>query len=366
MEPFKNKFNKNSVSFLANQIQEQSKDFKKTLFLKDIFLELDKLELKDRVELISKNLNKYLTKNYNENIKILLKTLSQKQDKEVYQQDGIEGFLVWPYTRYVANYGQDHFDESLAALIEMSKRFTSEFAIRYFLMRDYKKTMQFLKSNLNDPSHHTRRLICEGTRPNLPWGLKVSKINDNLAANKKILLKLQSDESLYVRKSVANHLNDISRLDKNLFFQIIDEFKKGEHQKWIIKKASRSLLKKGDPKALQVNGLDPHLKLDVNFEITPKKIQLGECLNLKLKILSRHNVPKKVLIQYAIHYVKKNNEHSRKVFFIAEKTITKELHLDKKIPLKKVTTREHYPGDHYLDIQINGTLYQRKKFNLSL
>ena len=89
-------------------------------------------------------------------------------------------------------------------------------------------------------------------------------------------------------------------------------------------------------------------------------------LNLKLKILSRHNVPKKVLIQYAIHYVKKNNEHSRKVFFIAEKTITKELHLDKKIPLKKVTTREHYPGDHYLDIQINGTLYQRKKFNLSL
>ncbi len=217
-------------------------------------------------------------------------------------------------------------------------------------------------------NEHIRRLASEGCRPRLPWGLSVPALKKDPAPVLVILEKLKEDESLYVRKSVANNLNDISRINPDLAVEIAEGWY-GENQRtnWIIKHACRSLLKKGDPRVLQIFGFENNDNLTVsNFRITPERLLIEESIEFSFSLASELEVPHKVRVEYAIDYVKANGKQSRKVFHLSEmewKGVRKKV-FTKKQSFKDMTTRRHYPGVHRITIIVNGAEKAALEFDL--
>ncbi len=257
MEPFKNIFNEQSVSAFSDHIMRAAgKIFDKRSFTNKINTTLTTLELKDRVRLISNTLHEHLTNSYAKNIDILLNSLADEES-----DNGITGFIAWPLLQYVEDYGRSDDETSFKAMYEMTKRFSAEFAIRPFLRKDDVSVFNILEKWLSDPNKHVRRLCSEGTRPNLPWGLKVPSLHDNLHRNLAILNKLKDDPEEYVRRSVANHLNDISRINPILMLETVTKWSKrnsSKEMRWLIRHATRTLLKQGHKDVLQLHGYNPN------------------------------------------------------------------------------------------------------------
>lgn len=359
MEPFKNIFNKEAVSQIAFFLEKSSHEFNKKSFIKDASTGLKQLELKDRVRHISHAMKVNLPGPYKKNIQIIKKSVGEEK---------INNFLIWPLAQYIEDEGLDDLKTSLSAMKELTKYFTSEFCIRPFLERYQDDIYQVLKNWAMDKSHHVRRLCSEGIRPNLPWGIKSHFVINNLEKGVEILELLKNDESEYVRKSVANHMNDISRIDEKLFLKTIKRWNKESKEKnmqKLIRHASRTLLKKGHPEVLKVHGYKKDLNIKIKASsLTPKKIKEGEYLNLSLNIKSNEAKSHPILVDYIIHF-KKLKGHSPIIFRLKDTVIKEDLIIDKKIHFKKVTTRKHYPGKHFLEIQVNGKSYLKKEFYLN-
>ncbi|MFT6630624.1 MAG: 3-methyladenine DNA glycosylase AlkC [Bacteriovoracaceae bacterium] len=378
MEPFKNIFNKNSVEKLALTIKSHCPQFEEKNFKRQINKTLNKLELKDRVRLIAQNLHIFLPFTYPKNLKLLLKILAPpKADKELLgiekeewsgQNDhGINGFMVWPLTQYVEDFGRENLKASMIAMREMTMRFSSEFSIRPFINLYEKEVFKELKTWKKDKNHHVRRLVSEGTRPKLPWGIKVEAVHKNLKRNVNLIYSLRNDESLYVRRSVANHLNDISYLDEELFIETLQRMGNTEKESWVKRHATRSLLKKGHTTALEMHGYDPNLNCRVAGQLSTKTIKEGDSfiINLEVSIAKKFS-DKKALIEYIIYYPKKNGQYSPKVFRLTDTHLKQKQTFEKRVHFKKVTTRTHYPGKYFIEIQINGRKYNRMEFELKI
>jgi 3-methyladenine DNA glycosylase AlkC len=368
MEPFKNIYNKKSITQLSKEIHLVDPDFDQENFFKIATKNLSKLEMKQRVDQIAYALSKSLVNHPHQTlIKILAPYKYHQNQKWQAETPGIYGFMVWPLTRYIELYERDNLKKSMKALYEMTKRFSSEFAIRSFIQQYDQEAYHYLEEWVNDKNYHVRRLVSEGTRPRLPWGKKVENINKNLERNILLLDQLVQDETLYVRKSVANHMNDISYFNQDLFFKTLKRWKKHKSKEvdWIIRHASRSLLKRGDPMALKLHGYKTHFKLKTKLNLSKKVIAEGDRFELTLKIKNQSKVSLKALIEYVIDYPKKNGQYSSKVFRLKDTIIKNHLEMTKSIHFKKVTTRTHYPGLHKVRIQINGQILQEAEFILN-
>ena len=378
MEPFKNKYNAKSVAKISKNIKDVYSSFNSKKFeasLNDRILK--SLEMKERVALIAQQIKAFLPKDYKTSINILVKTLAPEgayspeslgAAKKPHKQ--LSGFLVWPLTHFVETQGLGEFDTSMKALYEMTKRFTSEFALRSFLNKDDARVFDYLNSWKTDESAHVRRLCSEGTRPNLPWGLKVDSINANLKRNVRLLEFLKDDPQEYVRRSVANHMNDISRRDKTLFFKTCTSWQSSSReQKRLIQHASRSLLKAGEPQALKLNGYHPRAKVKASrFLVSPRTLKEGQKITLRLSLTNESSKQNNILVNYTLYFVKKNSQLSPKVFhwkktYLAPK---QKLNLEKEFLFKKVTTRKHYPGKHFVEIVVNGKALGKKSFQLKI
>ena len=367
MEPLKNTFNYDLIDKISSNITQIEPNFNKNLFKKKAKQGLKNLELKDRVKHISLALSLTLPGNFKEQTDILLNILAPATEHINSEWSGtdktaLSGFPVWVLTQFIEDYGLEHFSKSINALYEMTQRFTAEFAIRPFIERYDTKVYKKLEVWKKNKNPHVRRLVSEGTRPLLPWGIKVNKINSNLSRNIELILSLANDPSEYVRRSVANHLNDISKLDEKLFFDTVTKLKKmnSEDVDWVIRHATRTLLKKGSPKALKIHGYSP-LKLSTNLTLMKKTVKEGDSLPLKLEITG-NSKPQKILVEYIIYYLKQNGSYSEKVFRLKDSFLNKNLIIEKEISFKKVTTRKHYSGKHFIEIQINGKRYDKKEF----
>lgn len=365
MEPFKNIFNSQYIDKLSEQLSQNYSSFKADEF-KRLVPSLKKLELKDRVRLISHHLQINLPSDYKKAIAILIKSLHSPKNP-----NGIEGFTTWPLLQFIEDYGLDDFETSFKAMFEMTQRFSAEFAIRPFIKKDPDYCFSIFNQWVNHENEHIRRLCSEGTRPNLPWGMKVESIHNNLKRGIKLISKLKDDPSLYVRKSVANHLNDISRIDEELFIKTLHTWntkKIKDERKWILRHATRTLLKKGHPEALAFHGYNPKLNIEYKaISFKPKSIKEGDKvkLNFKTKIQSP-NEQEKVIMDYIIHYLKKDGSHSKKAFRFKDGEIETNAwnELSKEIHFKAVTTRKHYPGKHFISILINGIESKKLAFTL--
>jgi len=363
MEAFKNRYSKKTISEMALELARHDKKFEAKSFAKEAAKNITKLEMKARVVQIAESLNSHLNHSYKKNIQILLKSLSNNNG------EGIENFILWPYTYYIETYGIDDFDTSMHALYHITQKFTSEFGVRPFFNRYPAETYTLFKEWVQDPSEHVRRWISEGTRPNLPWGMKISHLEKNLKKNIMLLEKLKNDDSVYVRTSVANHMNDISWLDPDLVIKTLTKWQKAKTPEMsrLIKRALRNLVKQGHPGALKLLGFDSKIKSSVSaLQLSVQKIKEGESFDLSFSLTNKEAQKKSFMVDYNIHYPKANGSLSKKTFKLKALDLTPKASasLTKKVSFKKVTTRKHYPGVHKIEIQVNGLVKAQTEFEL--
>ena len=362
---FKHLINENVVRKIALGIAKVDPGFKKSSFLKSI-KELSPLELKARVLLITQHLKLHLDHDYPSSLKILMKVM---------EEEDMSGFELWPFSEYISQFGLDHFDESMKAMYQLTQRFTAEFAIRPYLQKNHRKVLKYFEKWVKDKNVHIRRWISEGTRPLLPWGQKLPLFIMDPTHTLLLLEKLKLDEELYVRKSVANHLNDISKNHPQVVIEILrmwsKDVSKSDEDKinWIKRHALRTLIKKGHPGALKLMGANENVSIKLTkFRTDKKRYELNDTLHFQIDLKSTSKQPQKLIIDYSIDFIKANGKKGKKVFKLktAELKKDEELSIVKKHSLKPITTMKYYSGTHHLAIQVNGKILGEIDFFLEV
>ncbi|MEM8886746.1 MAG: DNA alkylation repair protein [Bacteroidota bacterium] len=245
-------FDEELADMLSDKILEIDPTFAKASFIQNISDQISALELKDRIEVFADELEKQLGNGYEANIKILMQILGPENEKEV---DMFKRFYwIMPIAKYVEKYGLDHFDLSMEAISEITRRNTGEYCIRPYLEKYPAKTLGIMEKWAEADNFHLRRLASEGGRPKLPWASKLQQFIDDPEPLFPILDKLKDDPKKYVQKSVANCLNDILKDNYSLAKAFISGWMPAasKERKWIIKHALRNLKKSKDPWALEV------------------------------------------------------------------------------------------------------------------
>ena len=363
---FKNWINADVMKRTAMHVHEHAPEFDSKRFL-TVAKELPALELKARVQLISQALRDFLPQDYPKALKILLLAVEKPRQGTT----ALIGFALWPITHFIQTYGLEYPKESMQALHTLTQKFTAEFAVRPFIAQDPEKVLKLILKWAADKNHHVRRLASEGTRPRLPWGEQLKFLIKDPSPTLLILDKLKYDDELYVRKSVANHLNDISKDHPDLVVKIAQRWLKDAPAKhlgkiqWIVRHCLRTLLKEGHPEALSLLGFHPPKKVKISrLRLSRKRVSLGESLEISFDLESVS--AEKLMIDYIIHHKKANGKHSTKVFKLTTKTVqAKQIYtFKKKHSFKKVTTRTYFSGKHLLEIMINGKVLSRTDFKL--
>jgi 3-methyladenine DNA glycosylase AlkC len=362
---FKHWFNEALVLRLSNSLKKAYPDFNAKNF-NQVSKKLPAFEMKPRVHLIRDAMAAELPSDYLKALKIILKSADL---------GNLRGFDLWAYTEFIQLYGLDHVEESLDALYTLTSKFTAEFAVRPFLIEHPKKTFSILKKWTKDKDEHVRRWTSEGTRPRLPWGAKLKASIVDPTPGLEILEKIKFDDSLYVRKSIANHLNDIAKDHPDLVIATLKSWQKKVTTKdtpkldWITKQALRTLIKQGHPKALDVMGFGAKAEIKLGeLKLNKKKFSEKDILTFELEMSSKSAKPQTLAVDYIIHYQKANNKLSPKVFKLKVFELKpKEVFTVKKNhSLKPVTTRRHYAGLHKIEIQVNGKILATAEWYLSL
>lgn len=245
-------FGVNLAELLAEKIEPVHQDFDSKSFIRSVKKEYEPLELRDRERLISSKLKEHLPEAYPEALEILLNILGPENPNET----GMFKNYWWigPIAQFVQAYGLEHYDLSMKAIYEITKRNTGEFAIRPYIVAKPKASLKYMKRWAKDKSFHPRRLASEGLRPKLPWAQKLTVFLDEPTPVIDILTLLKEDNSKFVQKSVANHMNDLLKERPDYAMQVLTEWADTDNAntKWIIKHALRNLIKANDAKALKL------------------------------------------------------------------------------------------------------------------
>ena len=336
-----------TVGLIAAQVQEIVAKFDTELFQKRVFAEgWEALELKQRYQRLAQSVYDTLALPYSQVVDILV------QFGERY-----EGFKYLFFPEIVSMYGLDSFEDSMRALESLTCSSSAEFAIRPFLQKDFERTFMYMKKWAISTNEHHRRLASEGLRPLLPWGMRVPVVHDHVAEILQLLTSLNEDNSLYVRKSVANHLNDWSKIQPDLVLETLKMWDHtNEHTAWIMKKGLRTLLKEGNEQALALLHYQEVEYSVLRFEVNPTVVHLGESSSIVYDLTLQTASSTVTRLSYAIDFVKANGTTSRKIFFLKEVSVTNNqvVRGAKHYRWQDYTTRTHYAGEHRIALLING------------
>lgn len=359
MEPLKEMFNRPFYEKLAKELRKAESGFNSAGFLSEVTLGIAELSLNQRMRNTSHVLKRHLPDDFGKAIGILKKVIPNMNG----------GYTNLLFPDYVGVHGLDHFDQSMEALKYFTTYGSSEFAVREFLKLDFNRAIKIMNRWAEDKNHHVRRLASEGSRPRLPWSFKLDEVIKHPHRTQPILELLKADPELYVRKSVANHLNDVSKENSAYMLKLINAWDKSNpHTAWIVKHASRTLIKKGDASSLLVFGFEKNVKVEVkNFKLNKGKLKLGETLKFEFELLSRHKTKsQKLVVDYVIHYVKSSGQLLPKVFKLKEIDLlpSGSEHIQKSQVFKDFTTRKHYRGQHFVELKVNGKSFGKTAFNL--
>ena len=285
-------------------------------------------------------------------------------------RDGLEGWALWPVGEFVARRGIDHPARALQALHAITQRFSAEFAIRPFIVAHPDLVFATLQRWATDPSAHVRRLVSEGSRPRLPWGLQLRALVADPSPSLPLLAALQDDPSEYVRRSVANHLNDIAkdhpaRVERWVREHLADA---PPARRALLRHASRTLIKAGHPGLLDAWGLGRPLRGEARLDLAPARLTLGGHLTLTVTLHSTARHAQALAIDFALHHVKADGSARPKVFkgWTIELAPGETRTLVKRHPLRPVTTRRYHAGRHVVDLRINGRIVAEAAFELRL
>jgi 3-methyladenine DNA glycosylase AlkC len=364
-EPLKNSFGPDVVETIAGAISNAWSSFDAAGFVQAATDGLDDLELTDRARHVAAAMATHLPDDRGEALRIITRSLGS-EDEEL---TGMEGFKYLPHVYFAAEYGLDHFEDAMTAQYELTKRFTAEFSIRAYLEHHQERTLQRLRQWVDDPSEHPRRLVSEGTRPRLPWAPRLREFQRDPAPVVELLELLKDDESEYVRRSVANNLNDIAKDHPELVVSIAGRWwaEGGHNRRRLVRHGLRTLIKAGNPGALAVLGYGPDSPLVVStLTATPSDVAIGESIRINGEL---HNTTDDVLVAMVdirMHFVKANGATSPKVFKGSEIEVDPGgiAVVSKKISLKQHSTRTHYPGAHTVELIVNGDTRGHATFTL--
>ncbi|OGG67138.1 hypothetical protein A2929_01305 [Candidatus Kaiserbacteria bacterium RIFCSPLOWO2_01_FULL_45_25] len=361
-------FNESKVRRLATEIASVYPAFDSKGFCKKVVSAFPEQELMERIAGIRDALYGFLPSDYRSAIKVIMSALPPALDNTK-TDDDFGDFIYAPYSYYVAKYGCDkkYLSVSLKALEEITKRFSCEAALRDFINQFPKETLVATKRWAKSSEYHVRRLASEGTRPNLPWAKKIQY--DALSALP-ILDILHTDKTRYVTRSVANHLNDISKFDADLVVRTLKLWQKEKKQTeaeltFITKHALRTLIKNGNSDAQSLLGFEqPEVKVKITLD--KKQLAVGETQGFTVMITNESEVAQSLLVHYLIHFKKANGTQSPKVFLFGKKIIAPKetITLTKSHALRPMTTRVLHSGEHRLEIKINGTSFGGHTFIL--
>lgn len=355
-EQLKNLYSKEFILKLANKLFLTYSNFEKEIFINSIFdTSWQDLELKMRMRHIALTLNKYLPLAYKKQVEIL---------KEV--KKDFAGLEAMVFQDFVEVFGLDDLEESLNALEVFTQDSSSEFAIRQFILKYEEETMAQMKLWSQSSNEHLRRLSSEGCRPRLPWAVALPKFKQNPSKVLEIIELLKNDKSLYVRKSVANNLNDISKDNPLLVIEFVKaNLGSSKELDWICKHASRTLLKKGDKQILDLFDFSKSHHINITDFCYDKSVNVDENLIFSFEINSNEIIGN-IRVEYVIYYLKSNNIHNKKVFMISQNEIkSSSKKFTKKQSFKNMTTRKHYLGKHFIAILINGVEVLKEEFYLN-
>lgn len=285
----------------------------------------------------------------------------------------LTGWMVWPVStaiadRAVADGGVEAFDDGMAMLATLTGRLTSEFAIRTLLRHDLPRGLAIAQEWTSSTDEHVRRLASEGTRPYLPWGTRIPGVITDPTAAVPILDALYRDPSEYVRRSVANHLNDISRHAPEVVVETA--------RRWMadpddttpatVRHALRTLVKRGDPAALTLLGYGA-VSVDVDGPRTSgEAVAIGDTIEFTAAVRNTGTTDARVAIDYVVHHRKANGKQTEKVFKLTTCTLApgEVLTINRRHSFKVITTRKYHPGPHAIELQINGRRFGRADFDL--
>jgi 3-methyladenine DNA glycosylase AlkC len=334
------------------------KPFASEKFLTQAVEPLAALSLNERMRHTSVLLHQYLPADYEKSISILKETILLLQP----------GYTNLVFPDFVSQFGMHDVKISLQALHYFTQFGSSEFAIRTFLKADIDRTLKVMYQWSEDDNEHVRRLSSEGSRPRLPWSFKLDAIIENPSLTQPILENLKQDDSLYVRKSVANHINDVSKDKPDYVLRLVKTWdKQHPHTAWIVKRGCRSLFKQGDQQSLSAFNFTKDVKVSLRkFKLSADSVRIGDAIAFQFELLSKQSKTQKLMVDYRVHYVKKGGGTSPKVFKLKEINLGSEssVLISKKQSFQDFTTRKHFPGKHTLEILINGQVFKSVKFEI--
>ena len=353
-ELLKDVFNRKFIKKLSADLKGSYPKFDEALFIKGALTkDWPEKALKQRMRHISENMKSCLPSDYKKAIS-LLKPVS----------DNYSGLEHMIFPDFIELCGIDDLSASIEAMEYFTENSSSEFPIRFFIIKYEKQMLAQMKKWAKSKNEHHRRLASEGCRPRLPWAIGLPKYKKDPIAILPILEALKNDESEYVRRSVANNLNDISKDNPKVVIEIAKTWKglSPETDK-LIKHGCRTLLKQGDPKTIKLFGFREPKDIQIKkFKVT-KEIKMGEEIEFSFTL----NTDKKKLgllrIEYIIEFVRQNNKTGKKVFKVSEGRYDEaERKIIKKHSFQPISTRKYYTGKHSISVVVNGIVLSTKRF----
>lgn len=366
-ETLKSRYGPEIPTRIAGMIARVHAAFPARAFLRDALDGYEALELMPRGKHIARALRAHLPQDVPAALDILLASLDPPRSETT--GGGLTPFLYLPHTMYVAAYALDHFDEAMRAQHALTQCFTAEFSIRPFIEKYPERTLALFREWAHDPSPHVRRLVSEGTRPRLPWAPRLRALQINPRPGLELLELLKDDPELYVRRSVANHLNDIGKDHPQLLNATARRWLKdaGPERAWIVRHALRSAIKRGDAGALSVSGYGAKAEVAVRAKsVAPQRARIGGSVTIAFDLKNLLPRRQRVLTDLRVHYMKSSGKTSPKVFKLkaVELAAKATLHLEKKLSLADLTTRKHHPGTHCVEVLLNGSAVKIGEFEL--
>jgi 3-methyladenine DNA glycosylase AlkC len=368
-EALKTFFSSALVRRLAGDILRVHPGFSVRAFASDASRGLDGLELLDRGRHIAKALGTHLPPSYPEAIGILLQSLGPEHATDELIGVGMAPFFYLPHTLFVAERGLEHFDLSMRAQYELTKRFSAEGSIRPYIARDPERAFGFLRLWATDQNPHVRRLVSEGTRLRLPWAARVGWLDQNPEQVLALLELLKDDASTMVRRSVANNLNDLGKVRPELLIRTAGAWLKdaSAERRTLIEHALRSAVKRGDPDALTLLGYGQSPRVSIEkVTFTPRRVRIGGRVTMKFGLRSTAARHQDLLVDVAVHFVKARGLSGPKVFKLGRITLgpREQVELKASFSLALHTTRVPRAGRHAVDVIVNGRAMRAGVFDV--
>ncbi|MDN3585921.1 DNA alkylation repair protein [Pedobacter aquatilis] len=360
----KDLFAPNFYENLSNVFVKTLNGFDRDKFIKMIYVEdFESKALKERMKHTTLVLHHFMPQNFTQCVLILDKIINQLRIERI-GEDSLP-YMFLP--DYIETYGLDDFESAVKALEFTTQFISCEFAVRPFVLKYRDAMLEVMLNWSTHENHKVRRLASEGSRPRLPWAMGIPALKKDPSDILPILENLKADTSEYVRRSVANNLNDIAKDHPSVVLEIAKRWSGlSKDTDAIVKHGSRTLLKQGHSEILKHYGLsDKGINLS-NFKILTPVVNIGSHLEFSFSIANENTAPQKVRLEYGIYYMKQNGQLSKKVFKISERDYLPggSLVINRRQKFVLITTRKFYPGKHRISIIINGIEKEISDFEL--